>query len=160
MFVAVLLGGCASPSHQLITKRPERWDAELSIGTWPHDRFFVEIHDYGRGFTEFVIRRGAANKPVNTHKILCVEKLSQSDLAFLYDAVLQTLQQFRFIEDLYPDRMDGGYAIIELRVNKRSLLARFNQFGDTAELPGSLQKIMKFADSRLAKRRKPKENGA
>ena len=156
LLAMALLGGCASPNHQLVAKRPERWDAELSINAWPHARFVVKISDCGHGFTEFVVRRGAANKPVHSYETLCVEKISQSELAFLYDAVLQTLQQFRFTEDRNPDRMDGGYARIELSINKRSLSAGFSQYGDIGELPGSLQKIMKFADARMAKHPKAK----
>ena len=79
------------------------------------------------------------------------KRLSPSDLTYLYDAIVETLQQFRFTDDLHPGRLDGEHATIELRINKRSLSAGFNQYADSTELPASLQKIMGFADTRLAK---------
>jgi hypothetical protein len=151
-----LLCGCASPTRQLVTSRPERWDAELSTNIGSNRRFLVEIHDRGEGFTEFVIRRGERGKSLLTYETLHVSKLSKSDLTFLYEAVLQTLQDFRFTGAALPDRMDGGYATIELRIGARSLSAGFSSFGDTAELPASVRRIMKFADSRMAKHRKSK----
>jgi hypothetical protein len=150
IFSSVLLCGCVSPNRQLVTSRPERWDAQLSTNGRGKRQFLVEIHDYGQGYTEFVIRRGERGKSLLAYETLHVSKLSESDLRFLYDAILQTLQDFRFTDDALPDRLDGGYATVELRIGSRSLSAGFSSFGDTAELPSSVQRIMKFADSKLA----------
>ena len=156
----MLLGGCASPSHQLVTKRPERWRAELTTDAGRHARYYVNIYDHGYGSTEFCVRRGELGKPVLSYETLCYKKLSRADSTFLYDAVLQTLREFHFTGEPRLDVMDGGYATIELGIGTRSLSAGFNSLADTAELPASLQKIMKFADSQMAKHPKAKPNDA
>lgn len=145
------LGSCAHSRQQLISKRPERWDARLTVQIDWNAQLIVLISDQN-GFTELSIKqRDTSNKSAVTEETLCVEKLSPSDLSYLYAAVIETLQQFRFIDDLHPGRLDGGHATIELRINKRSLSAGFAQYADYTELPASLRKVMKFADARLAK---------
>ena len=148
---------CATPNHSLVTVRPERWDAELSTSTGWHSRYVVAIHDYGRGFSEFVISRGEIGKPPLSYKTLYVESLSQTDLAHLYDWVLETVRDFRFAGE-QPPMLDGGSAQVELRIGRRSLAAGFSPFADTKELPTSVQRIMRFADSRLAKSKSTKPN--
>lgn len=152
---AALISGCAAPDRFSVPVRPERWDAEFSISAGFKSRFLVQIHDYGRGFTEFVIRRGAWNKPPLSCETLYVGSLSQDELTLLYDSVVETLRRFEFTGEQAPI-LDGGTARVELRIGGRSLTAGFSSFAGTKELPRSVQRIMQFADARLAKRQKPK----
>ncbi len=145
-----ILGGCVSMPRPLISGSPERWDAQLTTGGGGNRQFLVEIHNRGKGFAEFVIRRGERGKPLLSYETLHVSRLSQADLALFYDAILETLREFRFVGETYPDRMDGGHATIDLRIGTRSLSATFSSFGDTTELPRSAQRIMKFVDARIA----------
>jgi hypothetical protein len=70
---------------------------------------------------------------------------------------LETVRDFQFLGE-QPSTLDGGFVHVELRIGRRTLAAGFNSFADAKELPVSVQRIMDFADSQLAKRKEAKPN--
>lgn len=152
---ATMLCYCTSEHRDLITKKPAQWAIEVSTKSGYHERLVAQIHNYGSGLTQLVVKEGDTDKPWRDYKLLCVSELSEEEASPLYHAAVATLRDFRFTTDAIPGVLDGGYAEIELRVGTRSMSAGFSYLTNDTELPSSMLTIMKFVGSKLANQMPP-----
>lgn len=123
----------------------------LTMDRSRRDQWLVTIKAGQNGWSEFSVKAGKIGGDVREYSPICVEKLTPVEQTMIYAAAVRTLQDFRFTPDTHPNRLDGGFATIQLTVDKRSLKAGFSGLANTSELPASLREIVEFADQRLAK---------